>query len=177
MAISETQFLELYDVNVAKIYRYIYFRLNSETTAQDLTSEVFLKCWQNLSKDGGKEVKNHRAFIYQITRNLIVDFYRQKDKLPISLEEIADSGNKIADKLPIADRNNDLQEIASKTLDVERIKKALGGLNSDYQEIIIWRYLDELEIAEIAEIMEKKEGAVRTLLSRALADLREVLRQ
>ena len=97
--------------------------------------------------------------------------------MPISLEEIADSGNKIADKLPIADRNNDLQEIASKTLDVERIKKALGGLNSDYQEIIIWRYLDELEIAEIAEIMEKKEGAVRTLLSRALADLREVLRQ
>lgn len=172
--ITESQFLEIYDANVAKIYRYIYFRVNSETAAQDLTSEVFLKCWQNLSREN-KEVKNHRAFIYRITRNLVVDFYRQKEKLPIYLTEISGDGNKTADKLPIADRNYDLQENASRALDMERIKKALNKLNPDYQEIIIWRYLDELEIAEIAEIMEKKEGAVRTLISRALANLKEIL--
>ena len=52
------------------------------------------------------------------------------------------------------------------------VKLALRQLSPDYQEIIIWRYLDELETKEIAEILNKSEGAVRTLLSRALGELR-----
>jgi len=61
-------------------------------------------------------------------------------------------------------------------LEMASVKKALAGLNEEYREVIIWRYLDELEIKEIAQILDKKEGAVRTLLSRALASLKEVLK-
>lgn len=169
--ITEQQFLELYDVNVGKIYRYIYFRVGSEEHAQDLTSEVFLKSWQYITQrsiDKRQPLKNPRAFFYQIARNLIIDFYRQKDKAPLSLEEIADR--------PIADKTSGPKEIASISLDMVSVKKALLRLNDDYREIIIWRYLDELEIREIAEILDKREGAVRTLLSRALASLKEVLK-
>jgi len=166
--ITEQQFLEFYDKNVGKIYRYIYFRVGAQELAQDLTSEVFLKSWQRLNQEGAKIVDNPRAFFYQVARNLIVDFYRQKDKAPLSLEEIADR--------TIADRNDGPSETASVALDMQSVKKALMHLNEDYREIIIWRYLDELEIKEIAEILNKREGAVRTLLSRALADLKGILK-
>lgn len=173
--LEEEKFLELYDKNVGKIYRYIFFRIGSEEQAQDLTSEVFLKSWQYLNNQqstvNSKQLKNPRAFFYQVARNLIVDFYRQRDKMPLSLEEIADKS--IADK--IADKKDGPMEEVSRTLELELVKKALIQLNADYQEIIIWRYLDELEIKEMAEILDKSEGAVRTLLSRALASLKEVL--
>jgi len=162
--ITEQQFLELYDTHVGKIYRYIYFRVNAEELAQDLTSEVFLKSWQYLSS---KSVGNPRAFFYQIARNLVTDFYRKKDKTPISLEEITDR--------PISDKSDSPMDLASISLDMNSVKLALRQLSPDYQEIIIWRYLDELETKEIAEILNKSEGAVRTLLSRALSDLRKAL--
>ena len=168
--ISEQQFLELYDAHVGKIYRYIYFRVGSQEQAQDLTSEVFLKCWQYIGGQqtvSRKQLDNPRAFFYQVARNLITDFYRQKDRAPISLEEIADR--------IIADKGNGPSEMASVSLDMESVKKALLRLNDDYREIIIWRYLDELEIKEIAEILDKREGTVRTLLSRALDSLKGVL--
>ena len=190
--ITEQQFLELYDAHVGKIYRYIYFRVGSPEQAQDLTSEVFLKSWQYISggqnnltpsfakasegkptlslkrRGGIKGLKNPRAFFYQVARNLIVDFYRQRDRAPLSLEEIADK--------TIADKTNGPGEIAAIALDMESVKKALMHLSGDYREIIIWRYLDELEIKEIAEILDKREGTVRTLLSRALANLKEILK-
>lgn len=189
--ITEQQFLELYDAHVGKIYRYIYFRVGSPEQAQDLTSEVFLKSWQyigggqnnltpsfakaskdkptiSLKRRGGiKGLNNPRAFFYQVARNLITDFYRQKDRAPLSLEEIADK--------TIADKTDGPGEMASIALDMESVKKALMHLNDDYREIIIWRYLDELEIKEIAEILDKREGTVRTLLSRALGELKEIL--
>ncbi|KKT26562.1 MAG: RNA polymerase, sigma-24 subunit, ECF subfamily [Parcubacteria group bacterium GW2011_GWA2_43_9b] len=183
--ISEQQFLELYDAHVGKIYRYIYFRVGSEEQAQDLTSEVFLRCWQYTSNQqsaiSNQTLKNPRAFFYRVARNLITDFYRQKDKMPISLEEIADKS--FADKLPInvadkfiADKSDGPAERAAMGLEMDMVKKALRCLNEDYREVIIWRYLDELEIKEIAEILDKREGTVRTLLSRALASLKEVLK-
>jgi RNA polymerase sigma-70 factor (ECF subfamily) len=180
--IDEKQFLELYDKHVGKIYRYIYFRVGSEEAAQDLTSEVFLKSWQYVSKQltpknpadtagraiSSKQLENPRAFFYQVARNLITDFYRQRDKTPLSLEEIADK--------TIADKKDGPEAQTSLFLEIETVKRALRQLNDDYQEIIIWRYLDELEIKEIAQIMNKSEGAVRVILSRALANLKEVLK-
>jgi len=171
MPILEEQFLALYDKNVEKIYRYIFFRVGAEETARDLTSEVFLKSWQYFNKTPGEkshQVVNPRAFIYQIARNLIVDFYRQNNRLPISLDEIADK--------TFADKKNDPAELILHSLEMETVRGALTNLSDDYQEIIIWRYLDEMEIREIAEILNKSEGAVRVLLSRALNSLKSALK-
>lgn len=170
--ITEQQFLELYDANVGKIYRYVFFRVGSEEQAQDLTSEVFLKSWQYINNQptvNSKQLKNPRAFFYQIARNLIADFYRQKDRLPISLEEIADKS--------IADRAHSPSDLAAVSLDMDSVKKALLRLSDDYREVIIWRYLDELEIKEISEILDKRENNVRTILSRALTELKEILKK
>ncbi len=170
--INEQKFLEFYDEYVGKIYRYIFFRVGSEELAEDLTSDVFLRSWQYLNQTEGpnpgtKKLDNPRAFFYQVARNLIADFHRQKNKSPISLEEIAD---KI-----VTDKNDDPAEQTIRSLDMETVKNALVCLNGDYQEIIIWRYLEEMEIKEIAEILNKSEGAVRVVLFRALNSLKNVL--
>lgn len=171
--IGEEQFLDIYDKYVGKIYRYIYFRVSAAETAQDLTSDVFLKSWQYLSSQqsavNSKRLENPRAFLYQVARNLISDFYRKKGNSPLSLEEIADKD------AFIVDGRDSVVEI-DKNIEIDSVKEAIGSLNADYQEVIIWRYLDEMEIKEMAQILEKSEGAVRVLLSRALAALRDNLR-
>jgi RNA polymerase sigma-70 factor (ECF subfamily) len=164
--LGEDKFLAFYDQYVTKIYRYIYFRVGSEFLAQDLTSEAFLKYWRHISNNENT-LDNPRAFLYQIARNLLADFYRQKDKAPISLEEITDK--------KIADKDLSPQEQTEQALQIDEVKKALTSLSEDYQEIIIWRYLDELEIKEMSQILEKSEGAVRVLISRALSDLKQIL--
>jgi len=169
---DEQNFLQLYDQYVEKIYRYIFFRVGSEELAEDLTSDVFLRSWQYINQTEGpnpgtKKLENPRAFFYQVARNLIADFHRQKDRSPISLGEITDKR--------IADKEDGPIEIISKTMEIETVRKALVGLNDDYQEIIIWRYLEEMEIKEIADILGKSDGAVRVLLSRALNSLKRLL--
>jgi len=170
--LDEQKFLEFYDQYVEKIYRYVFFRVGSEELAEDLSSEVFLRSWQYInqnkeSKPSLKAMQNPRAFFYQVARNLITDFYRHKDKSPISLEEITDT--------TIADKNNDTAEQTNRSLEMETVRRALDCLNDDYKEVIIWRYLEEMEIKEIAEILNKSEGAVRVLLSRALSNLKTTL--
>lgn len=160
---NEQKFLDFYDQNITRIYRYIYFRVGSVQTAQDLASEAFLKIWQYLKE--GKGIENLSAMTYQVCRNLIADYFRKKSNLPITLEEAADFVKHIEE----FDLKSD-QDLA-----IEDIKKALRYLREEYQEAIIWYYIDDFSIEDIAGITGKSQGAVRTLTSRAVKALRELI--
>jgi len=86
---NEQKFLEFYDQNITKIYRYIYFRVGSQEIAQDLSSEAFLKTWQYL-KDGNF-IGNLSAMIYQICRNLIADYFLKNPNLLIPIEDVQET--------------------------------------------------------------------------------------
>jgi RNA polymerase sigma-70 factor (ECF subfamily) len=165
---NQQEFIKLYDKNVAAIYRYIFLKVSSKEVAQDLTSEVFLRAWNRLNADNPSEVKNPRAFLYQIARNLTVDFYRQKSRTEISLDNI---------EFQIPDLDDNPAEKANLGLELEPIRSALGEIKTDYAEVIIWHYLDELTVPEIADILDKTEGAVRVMLSRALEKIRDNLEE
>ena len=179
-AMEEKEFLKLYDENVAAIFRYIFLRVNSKETAQDLASEVFLRAWKHWSdaREGViktennsltaviPEIKNSRAFLYRIAKNLTIDFYRRKLRTEISLEDMT---------IQIPNLKDDPAAEISRELELEPIKKALAEMKDDHAEVIIWHYLDELTIIEIAEILDKSEGAVRVMLSRALEKVRKLL--
>lgn len=155
-------FGKIYDRYIDKIYRFVFLKVGSKEIAEDLTSETFLRGWETF-KEKQKEIENVQAFLYQIAKNLVVDYYREKNKTQIVS----------AEALPIADPRQNLEEKIAQNLDLERIKKALNQLNDDYQNAIIWHYLEELPIKEIAQLLEKSEGATRVLISRALNALRE----
>ncbi|MBI5765779.1 RNA polymerase sigma factor [Candidatus Falkowbacteria bacterium] len=158
-----------YDLYATRIYRFIFFKINSVSDAQDLTSEVFLKLWQYIKED--KEIKNLNAFTYMVARNTVIDFYRSKHRKEDSVEEVEESD--LAKTL--ADNRADplAQQIVNS--DLNQVLKGLENLKDEYKEVIILKYLDELSIGEIAEVLNKSRGAVRVLLHRAAKALKETV--
>lgn len=154
------KFSQIYDQYLDKIYRFVFIKVSSEDVAKDLTSETFVRCWNSLSKNDN--IENVQAFLFRVARNLIVDHYRDKAKT----QTIS------TDNLPIIDPKIDLLGKAQLSSDIQNVKLAISKLNSDYQDVIIWHYLDELTIGEMAQTMKKSEGAVRVMLHRALEGLR-----
>ncbi len=150
-------FSQIYDQCVEKIYRFIFLKVSSQEIAQDLCSETFLKGWQSF-KENNKKIDNPQAFLYQIARNLVVDHYREKGR----------TQTVSADYIPITDPRVDLEEETQANSDLDTIKAVLTNLKDEYQEVVIWHYIDDLSIAEIAKMLKKSEGAVRVTLHRAL---------
>ncbi len=161
MSSSKKAFSQIYDSSIDKIYRFIFFKVNSQEIAEDLCSETFLKGWQ-VFKENSKEIENPQAFLFQIARNLVIDYYREKGR----------TRTVPTDSIPITDPDEDLQEKAFVNSEIEMIKNALSDLKDDYQELVIWHYIDDYTIPEIAQMMDKSEGAVRVMLHRALKSLK-----
>lgn len=157
------EFSEVYNKYVKKIYRFVFFKVNSREVAQDLTSETFLRTW-NFFQEG--KIKNVRAFLYKTALNLITDYYRQKGRVQF-----------VSSRDPLPDPRQDLLEKAKNDSDVENMKEVLSQLSPDYQNVLIWYYLDGLSIAEMSELLNRTEGATRVLLHRALRSLKEKIEE
>jgi len=162
MSNSKNKFSQIYDKYIEKVYRFVFLKVNSQEIAEDLTSEAFLRTWEVFKKDEDK-IRNISAFLYKTARNLVIDHYRQKGRVTILTTE----------DVPIIDESQDLKTDAEISSDMDLIRKHLIGLKDDYQNVIILRYLDDLPISEIAKIMDRTNGATRTLLHRAMSALRE----
>ena len=154
-------FSKIYDENVAKIYRFVYLKVNSQDTAEDLCSETFVKAWQVFKSN--KTIENPQAFLYQIARNLVIDYYREKGRTQIVSPEAVE----------IVDPTVNLEQVAFVNLEMDNVKTALAGLRNDYQEMIVWHYVNEYSVPEISLMMGKSEGAVRVQLHRALKALKD----
>jgi RNA polymerase sigma-70 factor (ECF subfamily) len=129
-----------------------------------LTSEAFLRGWQAF-KSQKKEIKNIQAFLYQIARNLTTDHYREKGQAQFVSVEYAS----------IANPDTSLEEKAMLTSDFEQVKEALVKIKEEYQEVIVWRYIDDLSVPEIAKMLNKSEEAVRVTIHRAMKALKAKL--
>ena len=161
---DKKEFSEFYNKNIDKVFRFIYLRVDTTETAQDLTSSAFLKLW----KRQDSEISNSTAFLYRIARNQIIDFYRSKSKKPLSLDKVGE----IAD-FQVAQPT--FSEKIELTLEMERIKKVIQNIKPVYADVIIWHYVDDLSSKEIAQILKKREGNVRVIIHRALQALKEQL--
>ena len=165
MSNSRKIYTDIYDKYVDKIYRFVALKVKSQEIAEDLTSEVFLKGWQSF-KERKDKIENVQAFLYQIARNQIADHYRRTAKAQFVSVEYA----------PITDTSQNLEEKALIQSDLDQVKASLANINEDYREVIIWYYLDELKVPEIAKILNKTESTVRVLIHRALKALKNELK-
>lgn len=160
------KFSKIYDRYIEGIYRFIFLKVSSSEIAEDLTSETFLRGWKAFKADQSK-IENPQAFLYRIAHNLVVDFYRDKSKAQIISTEY----------VQIEDPGLSLEENAKLGSDMKIIQQAMGNLKDDYQNVIIWRYLDGLPVGEVARLLGKSQEATRTTLHRALKALRGRLNQ
>jgi RNA polymerase sigma-70 factor (ECF subfamily) len=159
-------FGQIYDRYINKIYRFIFFKVNSQEIAEDLASETFLKTWE-VFKNEEKSIENMQAFLYRTARNLVIDYYREKGKVQIVS----------VDNPSITDPSQNLEEKEILRSDVNIVKAALTNLKDDYQNVIIWHYLDDLPIQEISYILGRTEDATRVLLHRALESLKKEIKE
>jgi RNA polymerase sigma-70 factor, ECF subfamily len=157
------QFSRIYDQYIEKIYRFVYIKVSSIEVAEDITSKVFLKGWEYYQNE---RVANPRAFLYRIARNMVVDHYRDKGKAVfVSLDSIS----------TIADHKTDIHKRAILNNQIKEIKSAMMGIKKEYQDVLIWHYLDELPIEEISTILNKPPGTIRVILHRGLKALKNEL--
>lgn len=158
----------LYDLYVKKIYRFVFFKINSREEAEDLTSEVFLKAWNYLAENSEQEIRSFAGFIYRIARNLVVDFYRERAK------RSAESPLEVVAEILLAG-NVGVHERLAVDGEMDAILKALKKMKQEYQEAVLLHYIEELSTGEVAQILGKSQISVRVTLHRALKKLKELL--
>jgi RNA polymerase sigma-70 factor (ECF subfamily) len=161
-------FTKAYDENVSEIYRFIYFKVGSDEEAKDITSAVFLKTWNHIQTNTLESAKTLRALFYKIARNAIIDHYRERGKSQIiSIEE---EGGKI--DIPF---ETDEETRLDTERDIELIRSKLPLLKEEYREVLIMKFINELELEEISDITGKSKGNIRVLTHRALKALKDIM--
>ncbi len=149
---------EIYDLFADRIRRFLAFKLPRNEDADDLAGEVFLRGWEYMTSSA---VSNLNAFFFRIARNLVADFYR-KYKVTEELSQAAEKD----DGVSVSD------EIATK-IESDELINALKHLKDEYREVLVMRYLSEMEVGEIASALEKTSNSVRVLLHRAKKALQD----
>lgn len=149
-----------YDAYVRKIYAYVYYRTQHRETAEDLTSQVFLKA---LDKFGTFDESRgtFSAWIYGIARNALTDHYRASRET-VDIDDVWDlkSSEDVARDVEARER-------------VEKLRPYLQALPKDQRELVFLRLWDGLSYKEIAEITGRSEDACKMAFSRTVARLRK----
>lgn len=163
---KEQFFSQLYDEYLERIYRFIYFKVSSETIAQDLTSEVFTRLWKQISLN--KEVKNPSAFLFTLAKNIVIDYYRENSK---------EKGNTDIDSIAniIEDKKQNIHESAQIKDEFSAVTCAMDKLKDEYKQAVFLYYVEQEPIIEVAKTMGKSQGATRVLISRGMKQLRQIL--
>jgi RNA polymerase sigma-70 factor (ECF subfamily) len=154
-------FVRLYRRHYDAIFRYCMHRFFDRETAEDVTSEVFLKCVEKFHRFRGSE-KQFRSWLYKIAGNATNNHLRKANRHKSFLNASEQQEY----------RNTDFDESGQK---MAVLKKAILSLKPRYQTIIMLRFFENLKLIEIAEVMSCSPGTARSQLSRALAKLRQNL--
>lgn len=149
---------QIYRHFVQDIYCYIRARVNNQHQAEDLTQDVFIKAWKNIS---GLKKNSIKTWLYTIARNSVYDYYRtQKPTLSLqNLTHLLIQPAYILSQLLHQEQNHYLLNLITK-------------LKPTYQDIIIFRYIHELSIKQTAAILQLTPENVRVKTHRAIKQLR-----
>ncbi|MBI5254581.1 sigma-70 family RNA polymerase sigma factor [Candidatus Falkowbacteria bacterium] len=158
-------FAALYDMYAEKIFRFVRFKIDSREEAEDITSEVFLKVWNFLLEHQETGVRTFSGLVYRIARNSVIDFYRERSRRREC---------KLDEEMPIIAEDKNYRRIEADQ-ELQALLEKIKQLKQEYQEVILLKYVDELSVAEIAEILGKSSVGVRVTLHRAGKKLQELL--
>jgi RNA polymerase sigma-70 factor (ECF subfamily) len=154
---------ELYDRYAAKIYNYIYYQVGDQDLAEDLTANVFTKILDAVRSDKAWQL-SFSAWIYRIAHNIVVDHFRRSEhEKALPLNEL------------ITAAADDPVSAVERIMSSDSIKKAMRHLTDEQQVVILLKFSEELSNLEVARVMGKTEGAIKSLQYRALAALRRCL--
>ena len=162
---DQSAVIALYERHRDMVYTYVYHRVGrNPDTAEDITSDVFVRMVSKLHTFKVKE-KPLLAWLYTIAHNLIIDHYRTVEKQNESplTPSLQAAGMAVEAKV-------------AHLIEVEQVRCAMDGLTEQQRDVLICRFMNGMSVRETAAMMERQEGAIKTLTRRAIAAVQRQLR-
>jgi RNA polymerase sigma-70 factor (ECF subfamily) len=151
----------LYDCYRPSVYSYFFYRVDDVATAEDLTSEVFVRMVEKMDTFEPRG-RPFLSWLYAIANNLRVDHFRKTGRQPVS---------PLDESIPM--KQNSPPSSAEDRLWEECLRKALKSLTEDQQLVVTGKFIEDRSNEEMAALLQKPEGAIKSLQHRALAALRK----
>jgi RNA polymerase sigma-70 factor (ECF subfamily) len=161
---DQEAFGELYDRHVVRVYRHIYYMVGNAAEAEDLTAQTFLRAWEAIERyqvRGAPFV----SWLLRIAHNLGVSYLRSK-------RESSQLHDGIIDDKMRRDPETAFQQSAEEAL----VREAILRLRDEQRQVIILRFIEDLDYREVAEIIGKSVAAIRVIQHRALNALRKQMK-
>lgn len=163
--VDRQAFLALYDRYLPSVHRYCYLKLGDRESAEDATSEVFLKALTGLAGYRASGSGAFAGWLFRIARNTVIDQVRSRKHAAVLTDEEA---------AQLVDPDVLPEELAVTRSDLRRLHAALDHLSSDQRAVLEWQ-LAGLTTSEVAATLRRSQGAVRVLRFRAQQQLRSLL--
>jgi RNA polymerase sigma-70 factor, ECF subfamily len=161
-ALEPDALAEIYDLYAGKIYSYIYHRVGDAGVAEDLAGDVFVRMLEAVQTDRAWST-SLQGWLYRIAHNLVVDHFRRQRKR---------DGPELDERWMAAEDPTTSFEGLFSSL---QLRTAMRFLTEEQRQVIVLKFAEGLSNVEIAEIMDKTEGAIKALQHRALEAMRRVV--
>lgn len=155
---QEERFILAFNSYSDALFRHALFRTSNHQVALDLVQDAFMKTWNQIVL--GESIENFQPYLYHVLNNLIIDFYRKKKST--SLDALADDGFD-----PVGTDASDIIHQA----EYRQVMNGLKELPASDRDVIIMRYVDGLQVKQIAALLGESQNAVSVRIHRALKKL------
>lgn len=155
----------LYERYVGNIYNYIYYRTSNHHDAEDLTARTFYRALKHFARyvDRGAPFS---AYLYRIAHNLVANWHRDHSRRQIiSLDELVT-------RMP---RREGPIALVEEREEQDWLLEAVRRLPPERQQLLILKFVEQMSNVEIAQVMGRTEGAIKSLYHRTLVALRKEL--
>ena len=146
------------------VYRLAYRMCGNAYDADEAAQEAFVAAWRALPNFRGDA--KFSTWLYRLTTNAAIDVMRREKRH----QTVGDG-----EMIEVADDADSPQETVERTEQQEAVQKALATLSEEYREVLLLRYMEELDYAEIAEVLQLPSGTVKSRINRAKAALKTAL--
>ncbi|MFZ5909736.1 MAG: RNA polymerase sigma factor [Chloroflexota bacterium] len=153
----------VYDRYFPDIYRFVFYRLNSEEVAEDIASDVFVRLLEAVKKKRGPQT-NLKGWLLSTASNAVADHLRRAYRRPMEA---------LSDAMP--DLATSLTEEIDRRQQTESVRQAYAQLTREQQDVLALRFGDGYSLEETADAMRKNINAVKALQFRALAALQRYI--
>lgn len=159
---TQQRLTELYEQYSDHVYRFIYFMIQHEDKAEDLTQETFIRAYKGLSQFKGDA--QEKTWLFSIARHVTIDHIRKEKRFTWFTKSLEDN-DALGDNAP--------EQVLMLKEDEKRLYEALAHLKESYRMVIYLRKIKQISIEETARILGISEGKVKTDLRRGLVKLKE----
>jgi RNA polymerase sigma-70 factor (ECF subfamily) len=155
---------ELYLLHFDRIYGYLHMTVGNRHDAEDLTTQTFLKMLESIGRFRWQSAP-FSAWLFRIAHNLAMDHFRAHRRWQPE-EEVPE---------PPGSEEPSAEALAMRTIGRESMLAMIEGLSPEQQEVLTLKFVFSFSNGEVAAILDKSEGAIKSLQHRALVSLQKQL--